>query len=123
MADPKITMLVLDDDETRVTHIRARFPNAEIRWVDNVPDCIACLSEPWDAIRLDHDLGGEVFVDSERADCGMEVVRHILGNRPKHLLDTTFIVHTRHTRAGIRMTEALQSAGYDCTYRPFSWQD
>ena len=119
----QFTMLVLDDEEDRIVHFRSRFPHADLRWVDNVPECIESLGQAWDVIRLDHDLGGEVFVNSARADSGMEVVRYIVNNQPEHLRETVFIVHSRHERAAIKMVEELQAAGYDCTYMPFSWQD
>lgn len=123
MPQPKFKMLVLDDDPARVEHLRTRFPNADLHWAETVETCIPMLAEEWDVIRLDHDLGGEIFVDSNRTDCGMEIVRYILKNKPEHLKETIFIVHSKHERAGEKMTAELTAAGYDCTYVPFSWGD
>lgn len=70
----------------------------------------------WDVLYLDHDLGDEVYADSSRKDCGMEVVRWICENKPK--LGQIF-VHTMNTPAGHLMTRTLRNAGYDAKYRSF----
>ena len=68
---PKV--LFMDDDPARGASFLAEYPDAV--WVQTAEDCIAHLAEPWDEVHLDHDLGGDVFVDFERDDCGMAVVR------------------------------------------------
>jgi hypothetical protein len=73
-------------------------------------------SDKVDALFLDHDLGGEVYVDSSRKDCGMEVVRFIVENKPKV---SQIIVHTLNQNAGINMTNQLRNAGYEVKYIPF----
>lgn len=118
-----IRMLILDDDKQRADFIRELFPQANVVWVDNVNDCLLNLQESWDVIRLDHDLGGEVFVDSSRPDCGMEVVRHLTTIDHKHLEETLFICHSRFERAGEEMAMALSLAGYDAMYRAFSFNE
>jgi len=79
--------------------------------------CIEQLkSATWDIVFLDHDLEGEIYVDSSRDDCGMEVVRWIVENEPEI---KKVIVHTHNTKAGCLMEEALLDAGYDVEYRKF----
>ena len=34
--------------------------NPRAVWVTTVPDCLACLAEPWYEVHLDHDLGGKI---------------------------------------------------------------
>jgi hypothetical protein len=114
-------VLFLDDDEERAARLRKVCPEAV--WVQTAEECIECLSEDWDVIRLDHDLGGEIFVNSDRADCGMEVVRYLVENHPNHLQDTVFIVHTHNQAAAEAMVNALSTAGYDCTHFPFQYID
>ncbi len=82
---------------------------------------IKCLSDPihadgFDLVYLDHDLGEETFVDSDRKDCGMEVVRWIVANKPKI---GEIVVHTMNTPAGHGMVRALREAGYSACYRSF----
>lgn len=65
---------------------------------------------------LDHDLGGKVFVDSNREDCGMEVVRWIMRNRP---FIGRVIVHSWNEPAARRMVADLRRRDYAVSYAPF----
>ena len=112
-----LKVLFLDDDERRAADFARQWPEAI--WVQTAEECIELLDREWDVIWLDHDLGGERWVDSERNDCGMEAVRHIVSDRPEHLQRTIFIVHTHNVRTGQLMRDTLVSAGYDCTYQPY----
>ena len=116
-----VKMLVLDDDEQRIKVLRRVFADAHIEWVQTAPECIDKLNEPWDVIRLDHDLGGEIYVDSNRADTGMEVVRHLEVTHYDNLDEAVIIVHTRFDTAGKEMAQRLKQAGYDASYHPFAW--
>ena len=64
-------------------------------------------------IYLDHDLGGNKLPDSDREDCGMVVVRHIIEHRPEHLLPARFVVHSANQHRARIMTDDLRRAGYD----------
>ncbi len=70
----------------------------------------------WDVVFLDHDLGGEVYCDSSRADTGSEVVRWIVANRPRV---RRCVVHTMNDAAGFGMVEALRDAGYRASRQSF----
>ena len=59
--------------------------------MQTVEQCLNLLEQPWDGVHLDHDLGGEVLVDHERADCGMAIVRRLCEEPRPHLRDTRFI--------------------------------
>ena len=48
----------------RAAAFTARHPDAV--WVQTVPECLGKLAERWDEVHLDHDLGGEHYVDSGR---------------------------------------------------------
>lgn len=112
------SILFLDDDLRRMKAFRRCNPRAV--WVQTARDCIKLLYQPWDIVSLDHDLGGETYVDSQRKDTGMEVVRYILRNRPACLVDTRFVVHSRNQQGATLMAKALSSAGYNCEWEPFS---
>lgn len=109
--------LFLDDDPDRASVFLRDHPDAV--WVQTVPECLAKLVEIWDEVHLDHDLGGEQFVDANRADCGMEVVRW-LGQEPrKHLRKARFTMHSHNPAAAFEMTYRLQLLGYKVEARPF----
>ena len=114
-----MTILFLDDDENRTNQVIKRFANVEeLITVTTAKEAIEKLQtkDSWDYVFLDHDLGGKVFVDSNREDCGMEVVRWCLKNMPKI---NQIIVHSWNEPAGKRMTEDLESVGYNTVYSPF----
>jgi hypothetical protein len=109
--------LFLDDDPARAAIFLEANPDAV--WVQTVADCVAKLAETWDEIHLDHDLGGEHFVDVNREDCGMEVVRW-LGKEPRrHLRRARFTVHSHNIAAGFEMALRIQTLGYRVEVRPF----
>jgi len=110
--------LFLDDDPARAEAFLDKFPDAH--WVQTTSECISALAEKsWDEIHLDHDLEGEWFVDSERADCGMEVVRWLTKEPRKHLLAAKFVVHSHNQNASMVMVTQLGLAGYYALEQPF----
>ncbi len=129
-------ILFLDDDLERCKRFEAFIKAAkehkkEIEYtiVHTAKDTIENLtSQYFDIISLDHDLGGEVYVNSNREDCGMEVVRHILNTDAKQ---GVVIIHTFNTVAGSNMLSDLGIAYedgkiYHRAYAPFGtdgyWQ-
>jgi hypothetical protein len=119
-ADPaaSLRVLFLDDDPCRAREFLAQYPEAV--WVQTAAECTGMLAETWDQVHLDHDLGGEIFVDSSREDCGMEVVRWLCReDRPALRGSALFVVHTHNMNAAGAMVRSLQEAGYLTVYRPF----
>lgn len=109
-------ILFLDDDPRRTRAFTSRVPQAMC--AATAIDMIGLLSSNGEiAIAfLDHDLGGEQFVDSNRPDCGMEVVRWVVANRPKV---RQFIIHSLNAPAAQAMEYSLAEAGYDAIRIPF----
>ncbi len=110
-------VLFLDDDSDRARAFLARHPEAV--WVQTAAECIARLADSWDQVHLDHDLGGEIFVDSSRNDCGMEVVRWLCSQVQEPLPNTWFFVHSHNAEAADLMVRNLLQHGYQAVYRPF----
>jgi hypothetical protein len=110
-------VLFLDDDPARAVSFLSENPQAI--WVQTVEECLARLAEAWDEVHLDHDLGGQVFVDMNKTDCGMEVIRWLCKERREHLSSTRFFVHTHNSLAGLLMVLQMQSSGYRTEFRPF----
>jgi hypothetical protein len=104
-------ILFLDDDPVRCQRFAALYGAARI--VMDAPQAIAALhAEAWDIASLDHDLGGEYYVDSTRDDTGMGVVRWMVAHCPAvgHV-----IVHSFNDDGATQMVEALRAAGYRTT--------
>ena len=58
-------ILILDDDQTRHKFFNRKLIGHSVTNVETAADAIKHLSEDtFDAIFLDHDLGGEIFVNS-----------------------------------------------------------
>ena len=94
---PTPLLLFLDDAPDRAAVFLAAYPGAVC--VQTAVQCLELLEKPWDEVHLDHDLGREVLVDHERADCGMAVVRWLCEEPRPHLRDTRFIIHTHNPNA------------------------
>lgn len=89
--------------------------------VETVPETIELLrTARWDVVCLDHDLGGETFVDPSRPDCGMAVVRWMVEHRPAV---GRVIVHSANFESAPIMRDALAAAGYAVEWIPFASED
>lgn len=99
----KSKILFLDDDPYRQDQFRQKAPYADI--VATASECIYKLAvNHYDYVFLDHDLGGEVYVDSSQENCGMEVVRWIIKNKPSIGM---IICHSLNKSAREQMVLAL----------------
>lgn len=112
-------VLFLDDDIRRAEVFLAICPEAV--WVETARACIDRLAEPWDEVHLDHDLGGEQYVDVNRDDCGMAVVRWLCAEPRPHLADARFFIHSHHLAAASMMVQCLLQAGHAAEFRPFGY--
>lgn len=117
MAKPPPRRLFLDDDPARAEAFLARHPDAI--WVQDVAGCVARLAEAWDEVHLDHDLGGEVYVDPARDDCGMAVVRWMALEPRPHLARARFTVHSHNMMAALLMVQDIRAQGFRVEARPF----
>lgn len=94
----KCKTLILEDDINRINEFKQRFNEVSITiepfFVDTAKDCIDKLeADHFDLVFLDHDLGGQVFVDTENKNTGSEVARYI-STSEKSFDNTTFICHS-----------------------------
>lgn len=111
-----MNILFLDDDIRRQRQFRSRFPGAVI--TATADEVIAQLpKEAWDFVLLDHDLGGDTFVNPDIANCGTQVVAWIEQNPPTV---KQFIVHSFNYEAAWGMVCRLQQMGYNAQYIPFN---
>ena len=124
-------ILFLDDNPQRAVLAYNRMPEgdrSDTIWCTTAEETIITL---WDyrdqlsRVHLDHDLGGQQYVNTKRDDCGMEVVRYlekISRTKPDEfskLKDTEFIVHTWNAHAGPIMVDRLKKLGLTVRYVPF----
>ena len=127
-------ILFLDDSAQRAVLAYERMPVADRSrtiWCATAEEAIVTL---WDyrdqltTVRLDHDLGGEEYVNTKREDCGMEVVRYLekmSRDKPEEfekLKQASFIVHSWNGHAAPIMVERLTKIGLDVEYVPFGME-
>jgi len=111
-----MNIFFLDDDKTRIEVFSALCSDAVI--VETSLEAISAIgSKSWDIVFLDHDLGGEQFIDSGRKDTGAEVARWIVKNKPKIDL---IVVHSYNPDGAENMRSLLSQAGYNVKKIPFS---
>lgn len=111
-------IIFLDDSNQRWYKFQSKVPNSFRAETAN--ECIALIdnSPVVDWLFLDHDLGGEAYVDSSREDCGMEVVRYLCKNtRTKSIKN--IVVHSHNTVAAEEMYKRLKETGYNTKLVPF----
>jgi len=110
-------ILFLDDDPKRAERFLREVPAAV--WVKSVAECLPRLVDTWEEVHLDHDLGGQTLVDTNRADSGMEIIRWLCVEPRLHLRQTRFFVHTHNFVAGLLMVLQMHDSGYKAEFRPF----
>lgn len=112
-------ILFLDDSAERIEKAFDNFDGDDLEVVVSAASAIKALKAKgkFDLVMLDHDLGGETWVNSNREDCGMEVVRWIVKKKPKI---GRIVVHSWNSVAAPIMVEELKKAGYKATYKPFT---
>lgn len=111
--------LVLEDDSNRIKEFNKRLRDTRIcftSYVDTAELAIQKLKESdYDIIFLDHDLGGETYVDTNNKNTGSEVARWISKNPIKGLV----IVHSLNKPAADGMVSLIPGA----IHFPFVWTE
>lgn len=115
-------ILILEDDKHRTRWFKRTWPTAII--YDNAKEFINYLEEIKNTedsitIFLDHDLGNETYVDSNKQNTGMEIVRWFEQNKHIDNIDHIFI-HSLNTYAAKEMHQRLEKLKYVSRLSPFT---
>lgn len=118
-------ILFLDDNEQRTAHFLSCISYAKTaETAAGMIDLIKSQSGPIDFLFLDHDLGGEIFVDTEREDTGAEVARWLSDNKHSIQPIRVVIIHTHNDVGGEKMLNILKAAYFETVeFLPFKCQD
>jgi len=106
-------ILILEDNYDRITSFMHRLIGAEVKTVDTVEDCITALKhDKWDALFLDHDLGGKIY---QTENTGEDVTKWLKDN-PQYIPPSVFI-HSLNYGGAERMKGHIPQA----VIAPFLW--
>lgn len=124
-------ILFLDDSAQRAVLAYNRMSEEDRSntiWCTTAEETIITLwdyRDQLDRVHLDHDLGGQQYVNTKREDCGMEVVRKLEEMSHKQpdefakLKDTEFIIHSWNSHAAPIMVDRLKKLGLNVKHVPF----
>lgn len=114
-------ILFLDDDEYRYKKFKHEKIGYIIEWVQTAQQCIEALEKhasKYSEIWLDHDLGGETYVDSSLDNTGAGVVRWVQQHQPE--TDAIWYVHSLNPVGALNMCQDLLQTGYRVKRLPFT---
>ncbi len=113
-------IIFLDDSDVRWSKFLSKVPAAYR--AETATQCIDMIKDSPDIqwLFLDHDLGGETWVDSSREDCGMEVVRFLCVNDYTAKIKS-IVVHSHNVSAAKEMHLKLEEKGYKASLLPFNY--
>lgn len=118
----KPKLLFLDDRTGRLEMAFRKFSGEfEITIATTVKECLRQMCrEDYAEIHMEHDLGGEDFVNPFSPDSGMEVVRYIeITGWPWNKKRPIFKVHSLNLFAAFLMVTTLKKIGMMAFYEPF----
>jgi hypothetical protein len=73
----RLQIFLLEDNETRIEWFLKNFHFADITVCKDMAEVDRMWNPPYDCIFLDHDLGGEIMVNSKEQNTGAGFVRYV----------------------------------------------
>ena len=123
--------LVLEDDPNRIAEFKNRFKDlnmlgnvkVEAEFTEMADECISLLkTNTYDVIFLDHDLGGETYVDPDNKNTGSEVARFI-NSSDIDFGNLIVIIHSMNTPAANSMKILIEEKISNTFYVVGIWFD
>ena len=103
-------ILILEDDPNRIEIFNKNLVGAEEIYHTEFADVAKSKLEEqnWDVLFLDHDLGGETYVNPENTNTGSEVARWL--NQNPDRIPELVIIHSMNHEAAIGMKSLIRGA-------------
>ena len=101
-----LKILILEDDPYRIKNFKKMLSLDNTLFLsDNVEECKSIYNDnkPFDVIFLDHDLGGEIFVDSNEKNTGYQFSKFIMNEG----VNNSVIIHSMNPAGAQRMRSIL----------------
>lgn len=107
-------ILILEDDQNRIDIFKINLIGESVDYCIEAKEAIKLINaQKYDLIFLDHDLGGEIYVNSDDENTGYQVAKIIPNSINK---DTKVIVHSFNP-AGAKLM--MQAIGRNAVRIPF----
>lgn len=112
-------VFILEDNQERIKKFKELFKNQELFIFDNVEDALkSCQKNEFNVMFLDHDLGGEIWVDSHKENTGYKFVYRLIWNNLQK--NTLIYIHSMNPIGANKMLNLLLDNGYDGIWIPFN---
>jgi hypothetical protein len=103
-------IFVLEDNSERVMYFTLMFLNHALLVTNNAGlGRMALHNEKFDMMFLDHDLGGQVFVDSSEPNTGHYLCKHM---HETMNIDTPVVIHSWNGPGAENMESVLKCSGH-----------
>jgi len=110
-----LRILFLDDNKDRHKRMKPILLHDEAYTVAEAWNLLT--TKKYDVVFLDHDLGGEEMVDSNRDDTGMVIAKYIVDNE---IIVSLVVVHSCNPVGASNMVSYLKQGGVDVLQVPFT---
>lgn len=111
-------ILVLEDDQNRIKRFSQELIGNSLDICERAEEAIKLLKEKdYDVVFLDHDLGGQIYVDPLESNTGYEVIRFLARNITN--TKANFIVHSMNS-VGDSMVKSLKAKNYKAVRAVFN---
>jgi len=111
-------ILILEDNPIRIEKFKQLLRNQELFICETVNAAKeACLLNDFQTMLLDHDLGNQLWVDSNEENTGYTFVKWLIDNESQK--QALCYIHSMNFVGANRMMNYLLDNGRDAIWRPF----
>ena len=108
---------MLEDDPQRIRLFREACIGLDATFAESCEEAVRKFAPPYHVLSLDHDLGGEVFVDSAVENTGAGFCRWLADASDD--FQPAVVVHSYNPVGAANMAKTLRDKGHRVVVQPF----
>lgn len=112
-------IFLLEDDPSRIFRFTQALIGHEVTTCMHVDQARDAWRPPYDVVSLDHDLGGDTFVDSAHANTGAAFARWLTGRPDEELMPPRWFTHSLNPDGARNIVSILAGVGIGVSGQPF----